>query len=247
MARRRGARQAKGARGATSGSTTTRLRRLSDDFRERRYEPKASQRQVITVFSLAFGGIALGVGVYGMWIRDEALEPLGYAPYMLGVGAVLVLIYLLFGHELLGALRVGELGIGFEKEGKVNRTAWCELTNISLTHGALSVKSHGKPLTISLQRHPEAVRRIVTEALRRVPKAVELDDEDLNRIGEPTSGAGEELSAEPPQVAGLFCAASDKPLTFEKDVRMCSRCSALYHRTAVPRRCVSCGTKLRSS
>ena len=54
------------------------------------------------------------------------------------------------------------------------------------------------------------------------------------------------MEAEPPQITSMHCHASDKPLTVERDARMCARCGALYHRTAIPRRCVECGKKLRS-
>jgi hypothetical protein len=38
---------------------------------------------------------------------------------------------------------------------------------------------------------------------------------------------------------------TDEPLTFEKDVRMCDRCGAPYHKAGVPKRCAGCGAKLR--
>ena len=38
---------------------------------------------------------------------------------------------------------------------------------------------------------------------------------------------------------------SYETLTFERDVRMCRRCGAIFHRAEVPRRCIECGKKLK--
>jgi hypothetical protein len=220
------------------------LRKLSDRFQERRFEPKSSGREYVSVVLMSLGGVVLGVGVYAQFLSDAG--PATWAPYMLATGVLLVVAYFLFGQAEARPLRVGELGVGFEQDGKVNRTRWYEIDSVELADDSLTLGVSGKPLRVSLLTHPGAARRIVVEASKRIPRRVALHDDDLQRIGEPRAGEGKTVEAEPPQVTQLRCLASDMPLTFEQDVRMCRRCGALFHRTAVPRRCVECGKKLKS-
>jgi hypothetical protein len=222
------------------------LRRIDDDFHEWRYEPKAVRRDYLAVALMSVGALALGGGVYSVFLRDDALKPIPYAHYLLAVGVVLIVAYFLFGEQPVKAVRVGELGVGFEDEGRVTRTAWYELEKVRLTDGVLRLTGAGKPLSLALRAYEPAVRRIVAEAKKRIPKRVEIDESDIQRIGAPRTSAGERVAAEPPQVTQQHCRASDKLLTFEKDARLCGRCGALYHRTEVPRRCLECGKKLKS-
>jgi hypothetical protein len=222
------------------------LRRVDESYSERRFEPKSSPREYISVVLMSLGGVALGVGVYAQFLRDASDETMPWARYSLGVGVLLVLAYLLFGRPEARSLRVGELGLGFEQDGKVQRTRWHEIDRIRLVDDELRLDMRGKPLRVSLLTHGGGARRIVAEANKRIPMRVELDDTDLQRIGEVRAGEGQRMAAEPPQVTQMRCLASDKPLSFEKDVRMCRRCNALYHHTAVPRRCAGCGKKLES-
>lgn len=197
---------------------------------------------------MSLGGVALGIGVYGRFVREEPIE---WAPYVIALGAVLIIAYLLFGRGGDGPLYVGDLGIGMGRDGKITRTRWYELHAVSVGGAQLRLETRGKPVLVSLAAHTPAARRIVHEAMKRIPKRTEIDDADLERLGlgdgGPRSGEGQTVIAEAPQVTLLRCLASDEPLTFEKDVRMCRRCTAFYHRLNVPRRCVECGKKLKAS
>lgn len=222
------------------------LARLDADFEEWRFTPNAGAGAYVWVVVMSLGGIALGVGVYAMFLRGELAEPIDWAPYVFAVGAVLVVAYLLFGQQERPTLRVGQLGVGSEKEGRVTRAAWYELKSVTLRHDMLRLDTGGKPINVPIGAHAGAARRILSEALKRIPKRVELDDEDQMRVGRPRQADGEVVEAEPPQITSMRCHASDKPLTVERDARMCARCGALYHRTAIPRRCKECGKKFRS-
>jgi hypothetical protein len=234
-------------RAAKSGRSVRPLRRLDERFGDRRFEPTSSQQEYLGIVLMSLGGVAMGVGVYAMWLRDDTLEPITWAPYAIALGFALVAAYFLFGQAMSMILRVGELGLGPEKDGKVTRTFWYQLDEINMSGEALRIVSDGKSWTVPLKGHAAAARRVVAEALKRIPKRVELSDEELDLIGDPKASEGTKMNAEPPQVTQLKCAASDRELTFEADVRMCRRCAALYHHSEVPRRCTSCGKRLRAA
>ena len=187
--------------------------------------------QYIWIIVMSLGGLALGAGVYSQFVSDAAFT---YAPYILATGVVFVCLYLLFGDAKGSTLHVGDMGIGFEEQGKTNHTQWYEVQGLELTPTSLRVLTEGRPLDVPLKAHALAAKRIASEALRRVPKRIELSDSALDKIGEPSSSEGERIGVDPPQVTNERCTASGKALTFEKDVRMCSRCMALYHRAGVP-------------
>lgn len=220
------------------------LKRLGDDFAEWRYQSEAPSNAYLWITIMSLGGLALGAGVYAYWLTDSNIA---YAPYILAAGVVLIAAYLLLGSPDVSVLRVGELGVGLEADDKVERSYWHEVESVSLKDGVLIVKTAVKPIRVSLKEHAAAARRIVAEALARVPKRVELGDEEVSQLGLPRTGEGDKLDIEPPQVTNDRCAASDKPLTFEKDVRLCGRCAAFYHKSAIPSRCVECGKKLKSA
>jgi hypothetical protein len=136
--------------------------------------------------------------------------------------------------------------VGLEEDDKVSRTRWYEVERVTLSDGLLRVITAGKPLSLKVSLYGGAARRLVSEALKRIPKRVEIDDADIAAIGKPRATEGEPVEAEPPQVTLQRCRASKRAITFEKDARLCGRCGALYHRAEIPRRCLECGKKLKS-
>lgn len=219
---------------------------MTDRFEELRFDAKGSHHELVAVILLSFGALASGAGIYAQWFW-RAPEPPGYAPFLLAGGIALIVVYAFYAPAESMALLVGELGVGVERGGKVSRMAWWELEQLSFAHGALVLKTHGKPLQVPLKDHPAAARLIVAEAIQRIPKRVDIDDEQVEALGPPDDAAGKMQDADAPQVTELFCRATDKPLTIERDVRMCGRCGALYHRKGVPRRCAECARKLRGA
>jgi len=219
------------------------LRKLAGRFSESRYEPKATLGSVVAVVMMSLGGVALGAGLWASLLLEPGRPAASYGPYALAVGVALLAGFLL-ARRTGQVLRIGELGLAIEVDGKLVRTAWYELRRVSFANASLRLnKTEGRPLTIPLRSHPAAVARIAAEALKRIPKRVDLDEDALARIGYPAE-RGEQLMVDPPQVTGQHCRASEQILTFEKDVRMCARCGALYHRARVPRRCSECTSKL---
>ncbi len=193
--------------------------------------------------ALGLGGVTLGAGVYAQWLRDE---PLPYALWLLLGGAVAAGASVLFGPAVGKALRVGDLGVGLGRSGGgVDRVPWYRVTAVELKGGTLRLETDDQPLAVALDQHPAAAAYLVAQARKRIPERVRLDEAALARVGEPDDRAGQALAADPPQVTGQRCHATDQPLQFEKDVRICARCGALYHRASVPERCVGCEGPLR--
>ncbi len=221
------------------------LRRLGEVFHETRFEQASSHRDLIAVLLLSIGALALGAGIYAQWFW-RAAEPPTYAPLLLVAGAGLIAAYAIYAPGPLETLVVGELGVGKASDGRVDRMAWYEFEEVSLSHGALLLKTAGKPLHLPLKAYPAAARVIIAEALQRIPKRVAIGEDEMAKLGPPKADAGETREAEPPQVTELRCRNSNKPLTIERDVRMCARCGALYHRKGVPRRCNECRRILKT-
>jgi hypothetical protein len=227
-----------------TGDATKAIRRLDERFVERRFEPAAAGSAYLGAVAMSLGGIALGMGSYAL-LALQGRPTYDWGRWLIVLGAGLVCVYLVAGSKKVGALRVGELGVGFEEEGKVSRTAWCDITKVSLVDRALKLATAGKSLLIPLDAYPVGAARAAREAKTRIPKRVALEDEDLGKLG--SGQGGSEVEAEPPQVTEEQCRATGEALTFEKDVRMCGRCGALYHRSGVPKRCLDCGKKLKSA
>jgi hypothetical protein len=198
------------------------------------------------VILLSFGALATGAGIYAQWFW-RAPDPPAYAPFLLAGGILLVVVYAFYAPSPGAELVVGELGIGVEREGKLTHTAWYEIEQLTFVHRALVARTGGKPIQVAIKDHPDAARLIVAEAMERIPDRVDLDDDDVARIGSPAGDAGELRAADPPQVTDLTCRASDMPLNIEKDVRMCAGCGVLYHRKSVPNRCVECARRFKST
>jgi hypothetical protein len=224
------------------------LRRFDEELSERHFVARPSRRQWLARAALGLGGVALGAVTYAWTLRDPALGPLVPAPYLAVGGAALLAAYAFLAGAREARLRVGDLGVGVELgDGKVARTAWYELARVALAQGELLLekKESGEPVRVSLEGHRAAARAILGEALVRVPKRVALSDDEVRSVGQAGPSDGAVVPVESLQVAGRRCRATDKPLTFEKDVRLCARCGVPYHRSAIPAKCLECGRRLK--
>jgi hypothetical protein len=237
-----GKRRQKAAAGEGTGASALRL--SSDPRKERRYEPKAGSTAIASVIGMSVGALLLGAGVYAQFLRGEALGPHKYASYLLLGGALLLLAVAIFGPRAATPLRVGDAGIGREKDGsEIDRIEWRDIKRIVLGGDALTIESPGDTLIVSLKLHAQAAARIVAEAKARIPKALDdVDDKELETLD---SGEGEVIPLEPAQVAGSRCKATDKLIAFEKDARLCGKCGEVYAKDSVPSNCLTCEAKLR--
>jgi hypothetical protein len=139
---------------------------------------------------------------------------------------------------------VGDAGIGGEKDGgDIERIEWRDVARVLVGGGAVTVESPGTTLTVPFKLHPEAAARILHEARLRV--AGKLDEVPTEGLPEYDPRAGEVKTLEEAQVAGAHCKASDRQIAFEKDARLCGKCGEIYHKEAVPPKCLTCDAKLK--
>lgn len=220
------------------------LRQRTDPRQERRYEPKIAIEAVLTIVAVALGAALAGAGTYGQWFRAETLGPHKLSPYLLGAGAALLIGVAVFGHLSAKPIRVGDAGVGLEKDpAEIDRIPWYAVTRLALTPAALTVHSSGTFITIPLRAHAPAAARALAEARARIPARVH--DIPEGKLPTPDDAAGEVLPLDPPQAAGQRCKATDKLIAFERDARFCGRCGELYHKDGIPKRCLTCDARLR--
>jgi len=208
--------------------------------KERRFSPEPTSSRVIVLAGMA-GALALGAGVYAQWVREE---PLGYAPYLVALGAVVLGVALWKTGEEMGRVRVGEAGVALEKDNDLVRVLWCDVERVSLENRRLIVRGKNATLELPLAVHPKAVTWVVAEAGKRVPDVVSLDREAVKGLGEPKDLEGEFVLIEEVQITGRHCRASGKPIAFERDARLCPVCGESYLKDQVPKKCLTCGNEL---
>ena len=196
------------------------LRRLDHAFIEVVHEPLATGRAYLGAVVSSLGAVALGAGVYALLMLEG--RPLyAYAIYVIVLGVLAIGVASLLGpHGQV--VHVGELGVSIVVAGRAQRTAWYEIASVSLTDGELRLATKEGPLVLSLPAHRGAAAHVAREALRRIPKRVTLSDEQVRGLGDVDTK--KRIAAEPPQVTSSKCRATKKPLTIEKDVRLCARC-----------------------
>lgn len=229
---------------AGEGERASALRLPGDPRKERRYEPGAGTSAVVSVIGLSIGAVALGAGTYAQWMRAEGLGPHPYSPWLLLGGALLLIAVALFAPRAATPIRVGDAGIGREKDANdIERIEWRDITRVLLGRDALTLESPGNTMILPIKQNAQAVARIVSEARARIPAKAEDVDAKLLEELDPT--AGETLPLEPAQVAGARCKATDKLISFEKDARLCGKCGEIYLKDAVPSSCLSCGASLQ--
>ncbi len=205
---------------------------------ERRFVPERSNTAMLTMGGSIVGGLAVGAGVYGQWISDPRVVQ---APWIVAGGAVVLAAVILWGDMEGTAVRVGDGGVALEKGGAVvRRVAWCEMREVSLKDGTVRLEAEGAPLIFKMAANPLGAAWVVQQAEERIPKRLKVEKSERDVLPEPKSGDGERVDVEPLQVTGRACRASDQVITFERDARFCLRCGEVYHKDAMPARCMTC-------
>lgn len=223
----------------SSGKAAKSWKRLPGSVRgERRFTPRAAFADLAGVLGTSLGAVAVGAGVYAQFLYESSN---GFAPYLLGGGALVAGISFFLGGRPL-SIRVGDVGIGIEKSPEqIERMAWYEVDSIRYAANVLSFSGKGRVLSISEGSHPEAVKLALSEAKRRIPARL---SDVMETIEKPSTDAGEAIVLEPTQLAGLRCRASDRIISVEKDGCYCGRCGQAYHRASTPEHCLSCDALL---
>jgi hypothetical protein len=212
--------------------------------KERRFSPEQTYSSGAAVAAGMLGALAAGAGVWGQWISET---PHGYAPYLFGGGAIALGASLWFGDAGAVPVRVGDAGIALERGTELTRLAWCDIETIEVAGKQLLAKGKSLTFTIPVAAQPRAVAWILAEGTKRVPDAMNVKKSDLTGLPEPRDLDGELVPLEGVQVAGRHCAATDKPIAFERDARLCPNCAQVYLKDNVPKKCLTCERELGSA
>jgi hypothetical protein len=223
---------------------TKKKKKAKRERKERRFSPAQTYSSGAAVAGGMLGALALGAGVWGQWISET---PHNYAPFLFGGGAIALGASLWFGDAGAVPVRVGDAGIALERGTELTRLAWCDLDTIEMNGKHLLVKGEKTSFSIPVAAQPVAVAWILAEGTRRVPDVMNVKKADLNGLPEPKDLDGELVPLEGVQVAGKHCAATDKPIAFERDARLCPNCAQVYLKDAVPKTCVTCEKDLGAS
>jgi hypothetical protein len=223
---------------------TKKKKKAKRERKERRFSPEQTYSSGAAVGAGMLGALALGAGVWGQWISET---PHGFAPFLFGGGAVVLGAALWFGDAGAVPIRLGDAGIALERGTELTRLAWCDLETVEVSGKLLIVKGKGASFSIPIAAQPKAAAWILAEGTRRVPDAMNVKKSDLTGLPEPKDLDGEMVAVEGVQVAGRTCAATGKPIAFERDARLCPNCAQVYLKDAVPKQCVTCERDLGSS
>ena len=222
---------------------TKKKKKTKRERKERRFSPEQTYSSNAAVGVGMLGALAAGAGVWGQWISDT---PHTYAPYLFGAGALALGASLWFGDAGAVPVRIGDAGIALERGTELTRLAWCDLETVEVVGKQLVAKSKSTTFSIPIAAHPKAVAWILAEGTRRVPEAMNVKKSDLTGLPEPKELDGELVPLEGVQITGRHCAASGKPIAFERDARLCPNCAQVYLKDAVPKKCVTCERDLAS-
>ena len=209
--------------------------------KERRFVVQQTQSSRLSAGAGMAGALALGAGVYAQWIREP---PLGYAQYLVAGGALTLGAALWFSDSGGDPVRIGDAGIAIEKRGELTRVPWCDLKRVFMKSGKLVLETEEQSLEIPVAPHKAAVSLLLKELVSRLPDALDVKQSEIKDLPEPKESDGELVPVENLQVAGKVCAASDTPISFERDARLCPNCAQVYHKDHVPKKCVTCSEEL---
>jgi predicted RNA-binding Zn-ribbon protein involved in translation (DUF1610 family) len=110
--------------------------------------------------------------------------------------------------------------------------------------GELVAEGKEVTLRIPVAAHRTAVAWILSEGTKRVPAAMDVKRSSLVGLPEIKDSDGEFVVIEGLQIAGRHCAATGKPISFERDARLCPVCGQVYLKDQVPKKCVTCDNEL---
>lgn len=209
--------------------------------KERRFLPEATYASRASIVGGMLGALTLGAGVYSQWLSEN---PRAIAPYLFAVGAAGLAAALWFGDAGALPLRVGDAGVVIEKGSELMRLAWCDMKRVFSERSELVLQGEEVTLRVPIAAHRTAVAWILSEGVKRVPAALDVKRSSLAGLPEPKDSDGEFVVIEGLQVAGRHCAASGKPISFERDARVCPVCGQVYLKDQVPKKCATCDGEL---
>jgi hypothetical protein len=210
--------------------------------KERRFVPSKTTTSGVGFWAGVIGSLLLGAGVYATWIRDPAMP---YAEVLVGAGAAVFVVALVLGEVKSSPVRIGDAGVAIERGTDFTRIPWCDLKRLYVAQGRLIAQAEdGTSLALPLRAHAAAAAWLLSETVRRVPEAMDVKSTVVDSLPKPDPRDGESVAVQAVQVVGRHCAATNTPIQFERDARLCPRCAQVYDRNHVPRQCKTCGADL---
>lgn len=216
---------------------TKKKKKAKRERKERRFTPEQTYSSGAAVAAGMLGALAAGAGVWGQWISET---PHSYSPFLFGGGAIALGAALWFGDAGAVPVRIGDAGVALERGTELTRLAWCDIETIEVAGKQLLLRGDKTTFSIPVAAHPKAVAWILAEGTKRVPEVMNVKQSELAGLPQPKDVDGELVALEGVQVAGRHCAASDKPIAFERDARLCPNCAEVYLKDQVPKKCVTC-------
>jgi hypothetical protein len=209
--------------------------------KERRFAAEETYASRVAIGAGMLGSLALGAGVYATWVRDQSAS---YGGYLVAAGALVLGGALYRTGADPGTLRVGDAGVAYEKNNELTRVLWCDIEKLSFDGDRVNVKGKSGSLGFPRAAFPKGLAALAAEAGKRVPDVVKLSRAELEALGSPKDSNGELVPIEEIQVTGRHCRATDKPISFERDARLCPNCCEVYLKDQVPKKCLTCGREL---
>lgn len=224
-------------------SANKKKKRSAGGFRRRERRFATSPAFMPTVIAIVgfVGAAVLGAGVFGLWILDP---PLTWASYLVAGGGFLLGVSLWFGQAPETAVTVGDSGIAVEDGREMQRVPWHQMRSLRVVGANMVVEGKSGKVKFLLGANRHAAAEALKQAAERVPDIVDVGKSIVESLPKPGEVEGIQQDIEDDQVTGLKCAASDKTIKVEEDARLCSKCGQLYHKDAVPERCLACETEL---
>ena len=224
-------------------TNTEQPRKAKRSRSERRFEPSSSSRALASLVATILGGLVLGAGIYSQWLSSQ---PLSWAPWIVGGGALVLAAVILWGDFGGLAVRVGDAGVALERTGQpIVRVNWSVIQSIEISGRDMRVRSEERDLSFPVDLFPSAAAWVLKEAGRRIPKKLQVSEAQRSALPQPLESDGSRLALEKLQVTGQKCKASGKVITFERDARLCPKCSEVYHHDSLPETCLTCGAELK--
>ncbi len=137
-------------------------------------------------------------------------------------------------------MRVGDAGYRYRKRHRVTaRLSWCDMERVSTERGELVARCRSSRSAFRSLQYRTAVVWILSEGTKRVPAAYGRNA-SLASLPEPKDNDEDFVVIEGLQIAGRHCAASGKPISFERDARLCPVCGQVYPKDETLKKCLTC-------
>ncbi len=204
---------------------------------ETRFDAEWNRPDWVAMGASVAAGLLLGAGTYASKWSDP---PVDYGNFLLlgGLAAAGYFVFRMTSGKTV--VRVGDAGVALEQGGELARLLWSEIESVRYKDQCLSLVGANTTLRLPSQSHTRAIRAVLAEAANRLPKILDVPAKVLEQLPTVAGDNPKPVSVESLQVAGKRCLVTNQVLTFERDARLCSHCTSIYHRDHVPAICVTC-------